>query len=149
MTHKYRQQVAREEEALRRGSLIRGQSNGLLPVELREAITRKPLGMSDLRLAFEVGNTGLGQMPAITQKVLGGHHETDFDDHPFEEMDIDGPERADNVRMNGNEVVTNGINGFHGDDMSIDESDWGWEGGGAIDRETLNSLLDECLAIGQ
>ena len=119
-------------------------------------MTRKPLGMSDLRLAFEVGDTGLGQMPAITQKVLGSHHETDFDDRPFEEMDIDGPERVDNVRMNGNEVVTNGsevvtngINGFHGDDMSIDESDWGWEGGGATDRETLNSLLDECLAIGQ
>ena len=149
MTHKFKQQLAREEEALQRGNVTRGQSSGLLPVELKEAMGRKPLGMSDLRLAFEVGNTGLGQMPMITRKVMGGNFETDFDDYPHDEMDTDGYERGDNMRINGIELATNGTNGVHGDEMSIDEPDWGWEGGGTTDREMLNSILDECLAIGQ
>ena len=149
MTFKYRKQLALEEESLQRGDLIRGQSNGLLPVELKEASLRRPLGMSDLRLAIEVGNTGLGQMPTITQKIIGGFIELDFDDQYNDVMEIDGPDGEDDVKMNGIELATNGTNGIYSDEIPMDESDWGWEGGGVSDRERLNLILDECLAIGQ
>lgn len=149
MTHRYRQQLVREEEALLKGDLFRGQGNGMLPVEVKEAMGRRPLGMSDLRLALEVGDCGLGQMPVVVQKVMGGYLEGELEDYGREVEDEDNQGDGPNERMNGIEVIANGADGVYGDEPSIDESDWGWEGSRAADREKLNSLLDECLAIGQ
>ena len=155
MTHRYRRQLEREEEALLKGDLFRGQGNGMLPVEVKEAMGRRPLGMSDLRLALEVGDCGLGQMPTVVQKVMGGYLEGELADYGREDEDKNHQGDGPSERMNGIKAITNGANGVHGvhgvhgDEPSIDESDWGWEGGGAADREKLNSLLDECLAIGQ
>ena len=148
MTHRYRRQLEKEEEALLKGDLFRGQGNGMLPVEVKEATGRRPLGMSDLRLALEVGDCGLGQMPTVVQKVMGGYLEGELEDYGREEGE-DGQRGGLTEHTNGVKVITNGVNEVHGEEPSIDESDWGWEGGGPTDREKLNSLLDECLAIGQ
>ncbi|KAJ2976666.1 hypothetical protein NUW58_g8030 [Xylaria curta] len=53
-THKYRRQLRKEEEALKRGELSRDKT-GLLPIEAKAASERPPLGMADLRLALEIG----------------------------------------------------------------------------------------------
>ena len=144
MTRKYRRQLEREEEAWLRGDVSKGAGNGMLPVEAREAMVRQPLGMGDLRLALEVGNCSLGQMPLVVERVMGGYLEGEL-----EEWGQDRTSEA-NERglLGGVEGVVNGVNGANGDELPIDESDWGWEGGGAADREKLTSLLDDCLAVG-
>ena len=149
MTHKHRHQLEHEEEALLRGDLFRGPGSGLLPVEVKEALGRRPLGMTDLRLALEVGDCGLGQMPVIVQRVMSGYLEGELEDYRRDEEEErgEGKDGLENRKSNGGEM--NGVNGIHGEEPSIDESDWGWEGGGMADREKLSSLLDECLAIGQ
>ena len=143
MTKKYRQQLEREEEAWLKGDVIKGAGNGMLPVEAREAMGRQPLGMGDLRLALEVGNCSLGQMPLVVEKVMGGYLEGEL-----EEWVQDGMSEVEESRVVGVVEGVNGINGASIDEPPIDGSDWGWEGGGAADREKLNSLLDDCLAIG-
>lgn len=144
MTRKYRKQLEREEEAWLRGDVMKGAGNGMLPVEAREAMGRQPLGMGDLRLALEVGNCSLGPMPLVVERVMGGYLEGEL-----EEWDQGGTNEADEMGViGGAEGVVNGVNGANGDEPPIDESDWGWEGGGRADRERLNSLLDDCLAVG-
>ena len=144
MTRKYRQQLEREEEAWLRGDVIKGAGNGMLPVEAREAMGRQPLGMGDLRLALEVGNCSLGQMPLVVERVMGGYLEGEL-----EEWGQDGTNEGDERGVvSGAEGVVNGANGINADEPPIDESDWGWEGGGTADRDKLNSLLDDCLAVG-
>ena len=71
-TRKYRRQLEREEEGLQKGEVMRGLSNGLLPIEAREASMRRGLGMGDLRLAVRVGGCELGQMPGIVKSIMGG-----------------------------------------------------------------------------
>ena len=144
MTKKYRRQLEREEEAWLKGDVIKGVGTGLLPVEAKEAMSRQPLGMGDLRLALEVGNCALGQMPLVVERVMGGYQEGELEELSLEGRDVADPER----RVNGAET-SNGINGVNGEEMSTDDSDWGWEGGGVADRAKLNALLDDCLAIGQ
>ena len=145
ITHKFRRQLEREEEALLRGDLLRGATSGLLPVELKESMIRRTMGMSDLRLALEIGDCGLGQMPFVVQRAIGGYLEGELEDYLREGVE---EELVENGAMNGVEL-SNGANGVHADESLIDDSDWGWEGGGAADREALNSLLSECLDIGQ
>ncbi len=114
----------------------------MLPVEVKEANGRRPLGMSDLRLALEIGDCALGQMPLIVERVMGGYFEGELEEERRREELIEEALRV--------EVGTNGmmdVDGRTGDEPSIDESDWGWEGGGSTDRDKLNSLLDDCLAI--
>lgn len=106
---------------------------------------RRTMGMSDLRLALEIGDCGLGQMPFVVQRAIGGYLEGELEDYLREGVE---EELVENGAMNGVEL-SNGANGVHADESLIDDSDWGWEGGGAADREALNSLLSECLDIGQ
>ena len=68
----YRQQLIREEAAADKGQLARSPISNLLPVEAKEVTSRRPLGMSDLRLALEVGDCSLGQMPDVIQHIMGG-----------------------------------------------------------------------------
>ena len=170
MTNRFKKQLRREEEAVKRGEIVRGLGSGLLPVEVKEAASRKPVGMHDLRLALEVGDCGLGQFPFTLGKVMNGYQEGELEEYAVKRKRDWEAERkeaelkktreeklkAEKLRelhnmvngVNGiNSIVTNGI---HEDEpMDDDDEDWGWEGGRAADRLQLNSLLDECLAFGQ
>jgi len=157
MTHKYRVQLEKEEEAWLRGELQRDKS-GLLPVEAKAASERGPLGMADFRTALEMGDCGISQMPVVIEQILFGYREGELEE--WEEYSVlkgygkFAEEELDDVDMGGITAShSNGINGINGtnghleDDLS-DVDGWGWEGAGAQDREALNNLLDSCLAIG-
>ncbi len=148
-TRRFRQQLEREEHALSRGEVSRGVVSNLLPVETKEAGTRRPLGLGDFRIALEVGGAcAMGQMPTVIEGIMGGWPEGVLEGwgrHPdMMEVEEDEMERS-GPRMNG--VMTNGIhtNGIYANE----NENYGWDGGAAKDREKLFSLLDECLAIGQ
>lgn len=159
MTHKYRIQLEKEEEAWLRGEIQRDKS-GLLPIEAKAASERGPLGMADLRTALEMGDCGLSQMPIVIEQVLFGYREGElerWDDYSlpsgYEKALQRVPDEAD-ITMTGADFSVkriNGINGVngHGDDFgAMDEEDWGWEGAGSKDRDALDDILDSCLAIG-
>jgi len=151
VTRKYRQQLMREEAALEKGQLARGPTNYLLPVEAKEAASRHALGMSDLRLALEVGDCSLGQMPDVVQHVMGGWPEgvlEGWDDLPegSEQANEEIRRPMDPPRTNG--VLTNGVH-VNGIGKTEDNESYGWAGGGADDRKQLFSVLDQCLSIGQ
>lgn len=146
MTKRYKRQLEREEEGWLRGEVSRSAGNGMLPVEMKEASGRRPIGMSDLRVALEIGDCALGQMPLVVDRVMGGYFEG--------ELEEDRRTAEQQVEEDAHARMTNGVDGImdidgvNGDDVSMEDSDWGWEGGGAADRDRLNTLLDECLAIG-
>ena len=149
-THRYRKQLDREEGMLSRGDMSRGMFNNLLPAEAREAAARRPLGMGDFRIALDVGgDCGIGQMPRIVENVMGGWPEGVLEGwgrHPDEDVEMQDVEtERSGARVNG--VLTNGVH-VNGNAHS-DNENFGWEGGSEKDRQTLNSILDECLAIGQ
>ena len=147
-TRRYRQQLEREESMLSRGEVVRGITSNLLPVETKEAGARRPLGMGDFRIALGVGGgCAMGQMPTVVSSIVGGWPEGVLEGWGRHTGRIEEEEEMDRsgARMNG--VKTNGIhtNGT----AAYENESWGWEGGGAADRAKLNSLLDDCLTIGQ
>lgn len=160
MTSKYRKQLAHEERALTKGEVVRGIGTGMLPVEAREAGGRRGLGLGDLRLAIGIGGCELGQMPGIVKGVMGGWEEGVLESWPRDiakpalikhnnenEDDLEDVMERGGARMNG--VVTNGGSLPPQDDyMDIDDGDYGWEGGGPVDRAELGMLLDDVLAVG-
>lgn len=172
-THKYKKQLAREEEAFQRGEISRDKT-GLLPVESKAASERGPLSISDLRLALEMGDCGMGNFPTIVKAVVNDYREgelQDWDEYTY----ADGRETAarkdedDDVVMGGvgaaiiapnppaaaaaaaagqkQEPLTNGINHAHPDQMDIDNVIT-WEGADPNDGDFLNGVLDSCLAVG-
>ena len=151
-THRYRRQLDREENMLSKGEMSRGMVSNLLPAEAKEAAARRPLGMGDFRIALDVGgDCGMGQMPTIVENIMGGWPEgvlegwgrrPDNEDVSMPDADT---ERS-GARVNG--VLTNGVH-VNGNAHVDGNDNFGWEGGSARDRETLFTLLDECLAIGQ
>ena len=170
MTNRFKKQLRREEEAVKRGEIVRGLGTGLLPVEVKEAAGRKPVGMHDLRLALEVGDCGLGQFPFTLGKVMNGYQEGELEEYAVKrkrdrEMERKEAEvkRVREEKMRAEKLkelhnLVNGVNGMNGtvtngihedEPMDEDDEDWGWEGGSAADRLQLNSLLDDCLAYGQ
>ncbi|KAK4693508.1 transcriptional coactivator HFI1/ADA1, partial [Lecanoromycetidae sp. Uapishka_2] len=150
MTRRYRQQLLQEEQMLSRGEVSRGIVSNRLPVETKEAGARKSLGLGDFRVALGVGgDCGLGQMPTIVKGIMGSYPEGVLEGYgrhhePMERVEEKEFDRT-GARTNG--VLTNGthVNGI----LANDNENYGWEGGGAKDRERLNSLLDDCLAFGQ
>ena len=175
LTHRFRHRLLDEEGAASRGSVARDPGTGLLPIEAKEAAARPGLGMHDLRLALDVGNSALGQFPAVTAKIMQGYSEGEYelsqelrkrnaaarrDEHHREQqrreqwrasLDADG-----DVRMNGAHGVNGAapvVNGLKTHDLAIDDdvdedADWGWAGASVANRATLGNALDECLAIG-
>ena len=158
LTHRFKRQLAIEEDRFSRGELGRVTGTSLLPIEAKESVGRLSLSMHDLKLVTAVGDAGLGQYPGalarIDQSYDDGEYEALVEQRRAEqaqearprmfsrktEVDGDG-----DVKMNG--VSTNGVNGItHGEDD--DDEDWGWSGGSAGDRMRLNAALDECLSIG-
>ncbi|RKF53715.1 Transcriptional coactivator HFI1/ADA1 [Golovinomyces cichoracearum] len=147
-TRKYRIQLEKEEEASLRGKILRDKS-GLLPVEARAASERGPLGMADIRMALELGDCGIGQMPSVFQQIMLGYREGEVDlwndftfktDHSY---DIgQGVRSADeDVEMSGmREDINSCID-------NTDTNEWGWEGCQPEDLVKLDNLLDSCLAL--
>lgn len=134
VTRKYRRQLEREELAFTRGEITKDAATGLLPIEAKEASSRQPLGVRDLRLALVLGGGLLGQMPLIVDEIM-----TSYDEDELElERQGDAPAGWKQAAI-GNLTDT--------DDMDVDDTDWEWEGGTVAEREHLGSLLDECLAL--
>ncbi|KAM7196533.1 Transcriptional regulator of RNA polII, SAGA, subunit domain containing protein [Naviculisporaceae sp. PSN 640] len=148
-THKYRRQLAREEEAFARGELTRDKS-GLLPVEAKAASERGPLGMADLRIALEMADCGLANFPIISKSVVYDYREGELEnwnDHTY----LDGREPTvdkEDVEMGGmNGKKPDALpNGVHDDPMDIDNEVY-WEGADPAEGEFLDSVLDSCLAV--
>ncbi|KAI0998373.1 hypothetical protein K3495_g9822 [Podosphaera aphanis] len=146
-THKYRVQLAKEEEASLRGEILRDKS-GLLPIEARAAIERGPLGMADVRTALELGDCGLGQMPSVVQQIMLGYREGEvelWDDYSWPESHVrivgeDAPPADMDVEMSG-------MRSFSSHAYEAETENWGWEGCGPEDKAKLDNLLDSCLAI--
>lgn len=138
VTRKYRRQLEREELAFTRGEITKDAATGLLPVEAKEASTRQPLGVKDLKLALTLGGGLLGQMPLVVDQIMGAYDEDELEmeRQEYAEQTLDDKVDDDDTG------VANGL-----DEMDIDEADLGWEGGTAADREQLGSLLDECLSM--
>jgi transcriptional coactivator HFI1/ADA1 len=160
MTHKYRIQLEKEEEAWLRGELQRDKS-GLLPIEAKAASERGPLGMADFRTALEMGDCGISQMPIVIEQIMFGYREGELEeweeysllngygkvlDEEHDDVVMGGVTATHGNGINGINSV-NGANGHLEDDLS-DTDGWGWEGAGSQDRDALNSILDSCLAIG-
>lgn len=134
-----------------RGELSRDKA-GMLPIEAKAAGDRPPLGMADLRLAMEIGDCGMGNFPIATKSVIYGYREGELehwsdyswvDDHkPLESVDIDmGGVTTTNPN---NAPLTNGV--LHSEPMDVDEQ-WGWEGTESMDLQSLDNVLDSCLAV--
>lgn len=150
-THKYKRQLRREEEALMRGELSRDKA-GLLPIEAKAAGDRPPLGMADLRLALEIGDCGMGSFPIATKSVLYGYREGELEHwNDYSWVDDHKPQETEDVDMGGvpisnpnNAPLTNGV--LHSEPMDVDEQ-WGWEGTDSMDLQSLDNVLDSCLAV--
>ena len=156
MTYRFKKQLRQEAEAADRGEIVRAPGSGLLPVEVKEAASRKPLGMGDLRLAIQIGGCGLGQFPIIVGKIMNGPLEGEWEEYHARKKEDEARKREEEQRTRERLAKVNGmvqgINGHHGLDDEFEEDedeDYGWEGGSARDRAQLNALLDECLANGQ
>jgi len=136
MTGAYKQQIAREEAGLKNGTVQKNRENDLLPVESREAHSRRPLGMPDLKLASSVVRGLWTGMPMIGTFISEAALENEQEEWHAERR----LEEALHASLNGH--LANGD-----DDMDIDDDDYGWDGTGAADREALGSLLEDCLSI--
>ena len=149
-THKYRDQLVREEEASLRGEIQRDKS-GLLPIEAKAAGERGALGMADFRTALEIGDCGLGQMPVVVQQIMLSYREGEveaWDDYsyPLPHVDVAREDFHGDVEMGG--IHGNTANGVNGHAYDADMDDWGWEGAEKEDQIALDNVLDSCLAIG-
>jgi transcriptional coactivator HFI1/ADA1 len=161
MTHKYRVQLEKEEDAWSRGELKRDKS-GLLPIEAKAASERGSLGMADLSTALEIGDCGLGQMLAVVEQVLFGYREGELENWDEYSM-LPGHENKSSYEDQEDTIMTgvliyksklngvngaNAVNGINGHTEPHEAEGWGWEGTASQDQDSLNSLLDSCLAIG-
>lgn len=136
VTRNYRQDLEREELAYTRGEIDKDSATGLLPVEAKEAATRNPLGVRDLRLALELGNGFLGHMPLIVDQIMGGYFE--------DELETERQDREDGVEDDHDERESK----YFFDDMDVDDNpESEWEGAAMADREQLGALLDGCLSM--
>ncbi|TLD27259.1 hypothetical protein PspLS_05064 [Pyricularia sp. CBS 133598] len=155
-THKYRKQLAREEESARRGELSRDKS-GLLPVEARSASEQGPVGMADLQLALDMGECGMANFPLVSQTINYSYREGEleaWEDYTWiggePPKDRDGDTRMTDASAKAKSLKTaiglpNGVP--HEDAMDVDNSDddiW-WEGADFDDSGTFDNVLDACL----
>lgn len=134
VTRKYRRQLEREELAFARGEIAKDIATGLLPVEAREASSRHPLGVKDLRLSLNLGGALLGQMPLVVNNIM-----TTYDE---DELECERQGYIEERRTKPDEDA----DVQSADEMDMDE-EWGWEGSTMADRDQLDSLLDGCLSL--
>ena len=118
-----------EEEAWIRGEVVKS-GGGLLPVEQKAVLEREPLGLEDVRLACQMGETWAGSMPLMVEKRMNAYLDSGSAVTYEEDRALTRPE------------------GW-GNEPAIEEPDWGWEGGGMDERNALDKVLDDCLAVGK
>jgi transcriptional coactivator HFI1/ADA1 len=142
-TAAWRKKYRREEGLADRKELQRN-AVGLLPCEADVGREKKPLGLMDLRLALETGNTYLSQVRLVSDRIVVGEQ---VDDEEEDRSDDDEPSSSAMApRVNG--MTSTMTNGTHDEDVVMEDVDLVWLGGSATDREALGSVLDDCLAIG-
>lgn len=143
-THGYSRQLHAEEDLAQEGRLTRDK-DGLLPVEARAATERGPLSMADVRVALEMGDTGMASFPMLTAQILYGYREGELEnwsDYTYYGGEM--PDLSGDVDLGG-AVLTNGdVLDMNGDAMDVDSEPW-WQGGDHADTDALDGLLDSCL----
>jgi len=143
-TAAWRRKYRREDELAERKELKRN-AVGLLPCEADVGREKRPLGLMDLRLALETGNTYLSQVRLVSDRIVVGEHVDDEEDGRSDD-DEEPPSSAMAPRLNG--ITSTMTNGTHDEDIVMEDVDLVWLGGNAADWEALGSVLDDCLAIG-
>ncbi|KAF3480307.1 uncharacterized protein GIQ15_05654 [Arthroderma uncinatum] len=134
-TRRYRRQLEREEMAFTRGELVRNTTNGLLPIEAKEASIRQPLGLRDLKLTLDLAPGALGHMPLVISQIMDG----------YLEEELEAESQCYLLEANGGVDASDQVSS--GDEMDVDEEPWDWEGATAADHNQLSSILDECLSM--
>ncbi|KAL1597323.1 hypothetical protein SLS60_008907 [Paraconiothyrium brasiliense] len=147
-TAEYKKRVEREEAKVARGEMARV-GGGELPVEVEERRKRKLLCMEDLRLALEIGDSYLGQVPILAGEITHSRF-----------LDTPGMEEVYLPASGAKRSLTNGVNGVgksgapygglrldRGDPMDIDEEST-WQGGSVKDIDDLDGVLDDVLELG-
>jgi transcriptional coactivator HFI1/ADA1 len=148
-TADYKKRVEREERRVERGELVKV-NGGELPVEAEERRKRKLLCLEDLRLAIEMGDSYLGQVPLIAAGIANSRF---LDTEGLEDLYETAPQKnGANGLPNGvsgpnNAALTNGWSVDLGDAMVIDD-DFAWQGGSVKDLDDLDGLLDGVLELG-
>ena len=145
-TGAYQRQLEREEHEFRNGKIQKGRDSGLLPVENREAVARRPIGIGDLKVASGVGRGLWNGMPLIGSRVAEAAFENESDDSVKERQALGAAATARNQQQpstGSSRIIEEPLP----DEMDVDDDDFGWAGGGAADREALGSLLEDCLSI--
>jgi len=147
-TADFKKRVEREEEKVARGELQRVGA-GELPIEAEERRKRKLLCMEDLRLALEIGDQYLPQIPILRGQIINS---TYLDTPGMEELHSSTLNKAQHngIGVNGpsiNGTVNGSWNVESGDPMIIDE-ELTWQGGSVKDMDDLDGALDGLLELG-
>ena len=167
LRHHFKRQLQREEDDLLRGEISKVSGTSLLPVEAKEAATRQPLAIHDMKLALRVGEVGLGQFPTALAKIANGYEEGEYEalqEQKVRENAVNDKRRTQGgLRLPGSTITApgtgvdtdgdvrmNGLNGVAGASSSAhreeaEDEDWGWEGGSSPNRLMLSEALEDCL----
>ena len=139
-TASYKKQLAREVADFKAGKIQKSRDTGLLPIEAREAATRRPLAMSDIKAAQTIVKGLFNGMPLMGVQVWESPHESEQ-----EEWRAERAAEQSYLSQRGHPLATHDPNS---DEMDIDDNDdFGWVGASSGDKEPLGSLLEDCLAI--
>ncbi|KAK5078827.1 hypothetical protein LTR64_002756 [Lithohypha guttulata] len=134
-TSKYKKRVTQEHDAVKAGQLQRVKDDDLLPIESAVSKARRPLAVSDFKLADRVGPPLWNRVPMFGFELANKAPETEYDDWKAEQE---------------HEVVQTNGHVDHGrtdDEMDVDDDDFDWEAEGFGNRGMLDSLLSDCLAM--
>lgn len=134
----YKKQLARENADFKAGHVQKSRDTGLLPVEAREANTRRPLAIADMKAAQSVVKGLFNGMPLIGVQVFEASNESEQ-----EEWRSERAAEHTYLEQRGYPLASE----QNDDGMDIDEDDYGWAGASSGDKEALGSLLEDCLAI--
>ena len=140
MTAAYNRQVLREDTLVKAGKLLRSRDDDLLPVESKEAQSRRPLGLSDIKLASKVGPTFWNGKPLVGLSLENTIFDNDIDEwyaQQIEEPEVNGLVNGHDVESSEDEM-----------DLDDDDDDFGWAGAGAADQAAMRSILGDCLTAG-
>ena len=85
-TAKYRKQIERETELVKSGKLMRNRDDDLLPIESQVAKSRRPLGLTDFKLANRTGFALWTRTPLLEFETENKATETDYDDWKAEQQ---------------------------------------------------------------
>ena len=161
LTGTYKKQVLHEEAEAKDQRLKLDGDTGLLPVEARAAIGRRPLAINDLKLAGNVTRGLWNGMPTIGRNISEASLETEQEEWRAERKLLEAAKATSHfqptqtmktglltngITTNGNTASGDSSGGAAGGEDDHDDN-YGWEGTGAAESEALNSLLQGCLAI--